>query len=153
MLIGQQAGGVFAERLWVQGDATVSRVQRLPALSCDPVYGAAWFDEGRHIGDRVANREAVASACEVHGLVEVGRPLRVYRDERDVGEIRFGLRRMLSQSLGLTHRVLRELLRKLQLGADFVQRPLESALDPGQPLSACWHGASLAKIRSASAAV
>ena len=81
----QERGGALAHHGRVEAGAPVGRVVGDAARPRVGVEGAARRDEGGDVGDRVVDAVAAARpALEVQGLVEVHRPLRVDRHERDV---------------------------------------------------------------------
>ncbi len=131
-LIRQQAADALADDRWMQRDAPVGRVHRLPALARLGVDRTAGCDQGRQVRDRVVHlvgrRGVGVVSLEVQRLVEVGRALRVDRHERHVREVAIGQdvggdrRGRLGFDLG------RERLGQLQLPADLLQRRREQVV-------------------------
>ena len=81
-LAGEQAGRVLTQHRWVERRALVGGVDGLPAAAGLGVDGSPGPDEGRHVGDGVADAVAVTGALDVQRLVEVHRPGRVDGEER-----------------------------------------------------------------------
>ena len=85
--VGQQRGGALGEHGRVQRHLGVGAVERLAATVRLDVDGVAGADEGRHVGDGVVHEVALAVTLDVQRLVEVHRPHRVDRHERDLGAV------------------------------------------------------------------
>ena len=85
--VGQQRDAILAQDRRMQRHPSVGRVQRLPApagLAIDRPVGS---HEARDIRDRVVHDVAAPAPFEVQGLVEVHRPGRIDRDERELAPV------------------------------------------------------------------
>ncbi len=87
VLVGQQAGGALGQRGRVQRGAAVRPVQGDHPAPGLRVQRAARAHPRGDVGDGVAQPVPGSAPLQVHRLVEVAGPLRVDRDEGDVGRV------------------------------------------------------------------
>jgi hypothetical protein len=103
----------------VQRRALVRRIDGDPAGLRLDVEHPARPDERADVGDRVADPVPVAAALDVHRLVEVARPRRVDRHERQVDALPGRLLALpRSGRLGLAQRLVGERARHARLAPD-----------------------------------
>jgi hypothetical protein len=89
-LIRQQARCAFTEHGRMQRNARIRKIESLAARLEFFIECRSGFDEGRDIGNCVADEKTVAFGCDVQRLVEVTAAGRIDRDEWDVTSIEIG---------------------------------------------------------------
>ena len=143
----EQRGGVLRQHRRVQRRTAVRGVEGLDPSVRLAVDRPSGPDEGRQVGDGVADDEAARLLGQVHRLVEIGGSRRVEGHERKVGQVLPAAVQRRAQvtggRLGLGEHGRVEGLRDLELGAQPVEGRTERRTVGHEPEVAARHPRSL----------